>query len=290
MNKILFPTDFSECANHAENAAVELAKKFEAVLEIIHIVDNTIFKWESEEHFEETINMLPTLIDHPHIKNVHTGLEGLKAAMNKKQEDLLLQGVNAKTKILFGEPNTAITEYSKETKPALVVMGTHGASGIREDLIGSKTEWVNRHSPCPVLSIREVDENTFKINDILYVSNFSDRDENKNLEQINIFANSFNAKVHLLFINTPHQFEETYACYNRIEYVAKKHGLDNFDIHIYNHFTVEDGALAFIEHFETDIVSIANHGGAPITRWTEFRTTEVLINHSKVPVLSMNYK
>lgn len=290
MNKILFPTDFSECASHAENAAILLAKRFDSALEIIHVVDNTIFKWENEQHFEETINMLPTLLDHPRIEEVHSGLEGVHSALKAKQEELLLQGVNVKTKLLFGEPTTSITKYAKETQPALIVMGTHGVSGVREDLIGSKTEWVNRHANCPVLSIREVNDDTFKIDNILYVSNFSDKQENKNLEQIGIFANSFGAKINLLFINTPHQFEETYDCYNRIEFVAKKHNLENYNIHIYNHFTVEDGVLAFLDHFDTDIVAIANQGGAPITRWTEFHTIEVLINHSRIPVLSMNFK
>ena len=112
MNKILFPTDFSECATHAENAAILLAKKFDSALEIIHVVDNTIFKWENEQHFEETINMLPTLLDHPRIEEVHSGLEGVYSALKDKQEELLLQGVNVKTKLLFGEPTTAITKYA----------------------------------------------------------------------------------------------------------------------------------------------------------------------------------
>jgi len=287
MNKILFPTDFSDCAKHAQNAAISLAKLFDAELDVVHIVADTIFKWESEEHMRDTINVFPTS-GNVHAVEAHTGIETIQKAMKELEEEILLEGVNVKTHLLFGEPHTEILKLAKKEKPALIIMGTNGASGLKEEFIGSKTQWVNRYADSAVLSVRTADNDTFKVENIVYASDFKEVGANNNLEQINIFAKYFDAKVHLLFINTPHQFEESMACYDRIEKIATKHQMSNYEIHIYNHFTVEDGVLSFAEKFGADIVAISNHGNSGIKRWTEFRTTEVLINHAKVPVLSLN--
>lgn len=287
MNKILFPTDFSDCAKHAQRVAVSLAKTFDAELEVIHIVSDTIFKWESETHMRDTINMLPTS-GNVHVVDAHTGLESLQVAMKELRDELLLQGVNVKTHLLFGESHTEILKFAKQEEPALIVMGTNGASGLKEEFVGSKTQWVNRYANSAVLSVRNADDDNFKIDNIVYASDFREKGANNNLEQINIFAKFFDAKIHLLYINTPHHFEESMACYDRIEEIAEKHAMSNYDIHIYNHFTVEDGVLSFAEKFGPDVVAISNHGNSGIKRWTEFRTTEVLINHAKVPVLSLN--
>lgn len=287
MNKILFPTDFSDCAKHAQNAAVSLAKLFDAELDVVHVVSDTIFKWASEDHMRDSISVFPTT-GNVHVVEAHTGLEDLQEAMKALQEELLMQGVNAKTHLLFGESHTEILNFAKKSQPALIIMGTNGASGLKEDFIGSKTQWVNRYANTAVLSIRDSQDDTFKVNNVVYASDFKETGANNNLEQISIFAKYFNAKVHLLFINTPHQFEESMACYDRIEAIAEKHTMSDYDIHIYNHFTVEDGVLSFAEKFGSDIVAISNHGHSGIKRWTEFRTTEVLINHSKAPVLSLN--
>jgi len=287
MNKILFPTDFSDCAKHAERVAISLAKTFDAELEIVHIVADTIFKWESEEHMRDTIDILPTS-GNVHVVDAHTGIESLQKGMAELKEEIMLQGVNVKTHLLFGESHTEILKFAKKEKPGLIVMGTNGASGLREEFIGSKTQWVNRYAESAVLSVRNAYNDTFEVNDIVYASDFKEQGANNNLEQINIFAKFFDAKIHLLYINTPHNFEESMACYDRIEETAEKHQMSNYDIHIYNHFTVEDGVLTFAEKFGPDMVAISNHGNSGIKRWTEFRTTEVLINHSKVPVLSLN--
>jgi len=287
MNKILFPTDFSDCAKHAQNAAVSLAKLFDAELDIVHVVSDTIFKWASEEHMRDSISIFPTS-GNVHVVEAHTGLEDLQSAMKALQEELLLEGVNVKTHLLFGESHSEILNFAKKENPALIIMGTNGASGLKEEFVGSKTQWVNRYANTAVLSVRDSNDDTFKVENLVYASDFKETGANNNLDQINIFAKYFNAKVHLLYINTPHQFEESMACYDRIEAIAEKHAMSNYDIHIYNHFTVEDGVLTFAEKFGPDIISISNHGNSGIKRWTEFRTTEVLINHSKVPVLSLN--
>ncbi len=288
MNKIIFPTDFSECAGNAQRIAVQMAKKFDASLTVVHVVPDTIFKWESVEHMTETINMLPVDSSNVHVKTVHTGLEQLTAKLKELKEQILLEGVNVSTELLFGEPHTELLEYVKAEKPGLVIMGTNGASGLREEFIGSKTQWLNRYADCAVISVRYADENPLEIKNVVYASDFKEAGANNNIDQIGIFARSFGAKIHLLFINTPHQFEESMSCYDRIEAAAQKHNLENFDIHIYNHFTAEDGIISFINKFDTDLISISNHGHSGIKRWTEFRTTETLINHSRIPVLSMN--
>jgi len=288
MNRILFPTDFSECADHAQRVAVNLAKLFDAELDIVHVVSDTIFKWESEEHMTDTINMFPTEGGNLHITTANDVMVDVKRGLKQLRDEILLEGVNVKTHLLFGESHTEILKFAKKDPPALIVMGTNGASGLREEFVGSKTQWVNRYAKSAVLSVRNNDNEGFNVKDIVYASDFKEKGANNNLDQINIFAKASGAKVHLLYVNTPHQFEESMSCYDRIEEIVEKHELTDYDIHIYNHFTVEDGILSFAKKFNPDLVAISNHGYSGLKRWTEFRTTEVLINHAKIPVLSMN--
>ena len=288
MNVILFPTDFSNCANEAQKVAFSLAKLFNAELKIIHVVSDTIFKWESEDHFHESISMFPihsnttkVIIEDNEPNNLANSLKKIK----KEAHDL---GIKSTTELLFGDTSRVILEQISKHKASLLVMGTNGASGIKEAFIGSITQWITKKAECPVLSIRRLPKKGFKVEKIVYASDFKVESENKNLELIKILASYFNAQIHLLFINTPHYFEESYSCLNRIIDVAKKHDLENYKVDIYNHYTVEDGVINYSEKNDVDIIAVSNHQYGIFKSLIEHRTTEALINHAKVPVLTLN--
>lgn len=288
MNVILFPTDFSDCANEAKKVAFSLAKLFEAELRVVHVVSDTIFNWESEIHFSKAVDSFPLL---PNIPKVVTGKKNsnrfLEAIENIKEE-ANKHGVKASVELLFGNASAKIIEESTKCKASLIVMGTNGASGFNEAFIGSVAQKITRHAKCPVLSLRKVREEGFKVEKLIYASDFSVESENNNLQVVKVLANYFNARIHLLYINSPHYFEETIDSVTRITKVAEEHELSNFQIEIYNHFTVEDGVLAYANSNDIDLIAVSNHQYGLLKSIVEYKTVEVLVNHADVPVLTLN--
>lgn len=135
INKILVPVDFSEFSDRAVKAAILLAEKFQAKLMLLHVV--TLFQEDVDE--ETRLKKYE--------KRIETKLKDHKDDAAKKGigvESLLLRGFSASDKIL---------EYIEQKNFDLVVMGTHGRTGIKHFLYGSVSERVVRLAPIPVLTV-----------------------------------------------------------------------------------------------------------------------------------------
>lgn len=288
MNTILFPTDFSECANEAKKVAFSLAKLFGAELRILHVVNDTLFAWESEKHFTKAVETFPLLPKLPTVVTESNGDNRFKEAVSGIEQEGANKGIKTSSVMLFGNSAEKILEEAKSVNASMIIMGTNGASGLKEAFVGSVTQWVTRNAPCPVLSLRDAGENGFKVDSLIYASDFKVESENDNLEQVKILASYLDASIDLLYINTPHYFEDTTSCTERISKVALDHGLKNYNIEIYNHFTVEDGVLSYANLNNVDLIAVSNHQYGLLKSMVEFRTTEVLVNHAKVPVLTLN--
>ncbi len=288
MNTILFPTDFSDCANEAKQVAFSLAKLFDAELQIVHVVNDTIFDWESEDHFLRAIDTFPLLPKLPKVVSGNEETNQFSKLLASVKEEATKNGIKASVTLLFGDISDQILEISEKVKANLIVMGTNGVSGIKETIVGSNTQKITRKSRCAVLSLREVKKEGFKVDNLIYASDFKVESENNNLEVIKVLSHFLDAKVHLLYINTPHYFEETNSCIDRISKVAKEHDLSNYQIEIYNHFTVEDGVLSYANLNNVDLIAVSNHQYGLFKSIVEYKTSEVLVNHADVPVLTLN--
>lgn len=128
---ILHPTDFSDFSKYAFQLASALARDHRARLIVAHVVSE------------------PT--------SVSTAAEKYVDYMDVKEK---LEQIQARSKIrlqhrlLAGDPVEEICWLAKETRTRLIVMGTHGRSGLSRLLVGSVAEQVIRHAPCPVLTVK----------------------------------------------------------------------------------------------------------------------------------------
>ena len=138
--RILVPTDFSECSRAALAYAVELAGRFGGAVEVVHVLDLP--------HYLEGQIMVPTT------GGASEPLEAILMRRAEQEMERFLSGTRvAKVRFGSGNPVDAIVELAAEGKYDLVVMGTHGKRhGV---LTGSVTERVVRRAPCPVLTFRE---------------------------------------------------------------------------------------------------------------------------------------
>lgn len=138
---IVIPTDFSELSLAALPWARRLADSMQAEVHCVYVVE--------EPHIYATLDMGPVPI--PSVDELSRGAEKRMANFASKQLKALGQ---VTTKVLVGRPAEEVVNYAKDKGAALIIMTTHGYSGVKHVLLGSTTEEVLRHASCPVLSIR----------------------------------------------------------------------------------------------------------------------------------------
>jgi universal stress protein A len=142
ISTILVATDFSAASTGALGYGRLLAMKLGAALRVVHVVDDPLLAaaW-SEAYAFDTSELRERL------------REGAEAELAKVAATIT--DVPVTTEIIVGSPARAIIGRSAEPDIDLVVMGTHGRSGVSHLLLGSVAERVVRAAQCPVLTVRE---------------------------------------------------------------------------------------------------------------------------------------
>jgi nucleotide-binding universal stress UspA family protein len=141
---ILFPTDFSNGARAAMDHAVSLATDYHARLVLLYVVqDISIAEW-----------YIPSSL------SVNDLLEDMQKSASQEMDKWALEvSANAKDvekMVVRGVPFVEIIRTAREKQADLIVIGTHGRTGIDHLLFGSTAEKVVRKAPCPVLTVRSV--------------------------------------------------------------------------------------------------------------------------------------
>jgi nucleotide-binding universal stress UspA family protein len=139
--KILCPVDYSVCSNEALKYAVSIAVRDKAKLYLIHVIDVRMYGHEAPLSFE-----MPKPSE-----------ETLKKVKKELADNVLKQAkgeIEVETMVTTGIPAVEILNLAKEKGADLIVMGTHGRTGIAHVVIGSVAENVVRKAPCPVLTVR----------------------------------------------------------------------------------------------------------------------------------------
>ena len=139
---ILAPTDFSAVSNLSAAYAGKLAVAMRANLHLHHVVSEPL----SGKRVIDTAHPVRALDDAE--KEGKEKLSALLTAQEREQLDLT-------SYVGFGAPADQIVEYAEKNNIDLIVMGTHGRSGIEKMWLGSVTEKVLRHAHCPVLVVRQ---------------------------------------------------------------------------------------------------------------------------------------
>jgi nucleotide-binding universal stress UspA family protein len=144
--RILYATDFSELSAYALKHAAYLAQKCGAQLHCLYVVDDSYQYWMTFE--------LATVPAGPPVAELVATAEGhLKDFLAER----LPAGLEFHAHVLHGRPFVEIIRYARDEHMDLIVVGTHGRTGLRHVLMGSVADKVVRKSPCPVLTVRHPD-------------------------------------------------------------------------------------------------------------------------------------
>ena len=146
IRSILLPTDFSECGNYALSYAASLARTFGA--SIICVRDHVIEPMVPTVGYSGMTEPLP-------IADITDQLEdSAERELPKLAECEECAGLEVEELIVHGEAASEIVRVAKEREVDLIVISSHGRTGLGRILFGSTAEAVVRHAPCPVLVVK----------------------------------------------------------------------------------------------------------------------------------------
>jgi nucleotide-binding universal stress UspA family protein len=137
LKKILVPIDFSECSKKALQYAIPFARQFGAELILLHLV----------QQYPEVTDEIPMAL--APVEDIQTDLEALRKMVGDT--------VPSQALVQLGDPRVEITKAAKELSADLIILSTHGRTGLERVLLGSTAEKVVRHAGCPVLVVRELE-------------------------------------------------------------------------------------------------------------------------------------
>lgn len=142
-SKILVTTDFSPGANTALDAALSLAKRLQASVHVLHVVEDPVVAAAWSEAYAFDVLKLR---------------EDLVADAGRRLASIATAdpSVHLTTEVAVGRPAETIVRTAADRGADLIVVGTHGRSGVTRMLMGSIAERVVRHAECPVLVARAV--------------------------------------------------------------------------------------------------------------------------------------
>lgn len=274
MKKIIVPIDFSEYSENALETASVLARKYNAEIFALHMLElsNAVLTSTSEKHDVEAVFYLKLA----------------EKKFKKFLEKDYLNGIKVTPVVKHFKVFSEVNEVAKEHGADLIVMGSQGVSGLKEVLVGSNTEKVVRHSDIPVLVVKHNPILT-DFDNVVFACDFSEDAVRPYINATKMF-DTINAKLHLLYVNVPDAgFRSSAEMEKRVaEFLKRSDGnLDNMkNVTYVNDYSIEEGILNFSNVLGADLIAIATHGRTGLAHFFEGSISEDVANHSTLPVMT----
>ena len=144
---ILVPIDFSEQSKRTLAYATRIAARDGATIRLLHVFQVPDYAVTQYEHRQQGSEQLRNQVDWAE--------EEAQEHLNAVESELLGKGVKVKAYLRVGYPFEEILLMAKDPKVDLVIIGSHGRSGIKRLLLGSTAQRVVEHAQCPVLVVKE---------------------------------------------------------------------------------------------------------------------------------------
>jgi len=248
MKKILVPTDFSDFALNATKLAAKIAKRTNATIYLLHVVDIP---------YRETGNL-----PHQSAQSFPEGLALLNIAKKKYAEVIkadFLKEVRVVEALQIGGVFESLADQAEKNGIDLIIMGTHGTSGFLKDtFVGNVADKVVRSSNIPVITLRqEVTADNFE--NIVFASDFEDLDAIP-YEKLRPVMDAFKGKINLLRVATIGDFITSSEAHEKMHSFAKSVGMTNYSTNLYNAIQVQEGINEFANQIKADLIVAPTKG------------------------------
>lgn len=279
-DNILVPTDGSDCAQAAVGYAADLATHYDARVHALCVADSR------------------TLENAPKYDQVKKEREELA---ERTCNDISVSGVPVEQAVRTDIPHKAILRYVTEQDIDLIVMGTHGRTGVERYLLGSVTEKVVRLSDVPVLTVKAEDDGevTCPYTDILVPTDGSEGAEAAIDPAVDI-ARTYDARLHALSVIDTMALgvdvrsrtilealeESAQSAVETIEEHATQASVSAIETAI-EHGNPYRGIHSYVEEHDIDLVVMGTHGRSGIERYLLGSVAEKTVRTSPVPVMTV---
>ncbi|AVR44359.1 universal stress protein [Christiangramia fulva] len=275
MKRILVPVDFSKYSEYALKVAAQIARDLKCEIIVVHMMglsEPLLTRDEEREVFNALSYMQITkerftkFLDKPYLK----GITVIDVVHNDKN---------------FSE----LDEIATSRDAGLIVMGSHGLSGMKDIFVGSNTEKVVRSSEIPVLVIKNHIPD-FKIKNAIFACDLKD-DYLNSFQKTRKFLEPFNVHPRPLFVNIPERFlsnREMEAMASNFLMDAGIADADIFtEVDFYSDYTLESGIYHYCEERDIDLIVIPTHGRKGLAHFFYGSIGENVANNAKIPVLTI---
>jgi nucleotide-binding universal stress UspA family protein len=280
MPKILVPTDFSTYADKALDVAATIAENTHSELLLVHVNEQSSILMPISE-FGYTYDQA---IEDRFLHMIHENL-------NKVLHDLAARHPRVKihNSVIDGLFVPAIEELVTSEGVDLIVMGTKGASGLTEFVIGSNTQKIARRAHCPVLTVHSDSPAKFKN---IVIPTTLEKDQKAIFETLKKWNALISGKIYLLYINNPGAYRSDADIESRKKDLLEGSGLENLEIFKTENFTMneEQVIFEFAVEKEADLIVMGTHQRKGWSYFLLGSLTEDTINHASLPVFSIPLK
>jgi nucleotide-binding universal stress UspA family protein len=273
IKKILVPTDFSKTGQLAVQHAAFMAQLFKADLYLLHVLEITDLAYN-----------LPGIV----IQQDVVTLKTVADEQINNLADTIQKSYNIKvyTLCFTGSISGVIAETVVDKSIDIVIMGTHGAHGFKEFFVGSNAYKTVNMCPCPVLTVQSDIEKLGFANIILPIDDCFDSRQKVNFTLA--LAKNYASKVHILGLADedvdPDKFK---VKIESVENLIRKSGL-SFETHIVNSSDFALDTLRYARKVKADLITILTDHESKYNGKFMGLFGQQVVNHSKVPVLSVH--
>ena len=145
-SRIVVPTDFSDCSEAAWALAQRVAGTLRSEVVLAHVFVEPIIYGDPSSAADSSWQLFAE------------GRKWVEDELEKWASVARGQGITVRTIVRTGSANEEIVNLATDERAELIIMGTHGRTGLNRLLLGSVADRVIRFSPCPVLTVRQPDE------------------------------------------------------------------------------------------------------------------------------------
>lgn len=272
MEKIIVPIDFSEHSEQALKVAAALARKNKTEIIVLNMLEmSDVMLTATGGDQKEKTSFYYKLAE-----------QELKLFLIKDYlQNIKITPIIKHFKV-FAEVNEVALKYQAD----MIIMGSHGANGVKELFVGSNTERVVRSSDIPVLVVKE-ELGRVDFKNVVFACDFSKETIKAYINVLKMFKD---AKIRVVYVNLPNnRFRSSGEIEQRAKdffMTADGHLKQMQNFHCISDYTPEEGILNFSKKTGADIIAIPTHGRKGIAHFLEGSIGEDIANHASLPVMT----
>jgi nucleotide-binding universal stress UspA family protein len=275
MKKIIVPIDFSEPARNAVDFAIQFNRLIKGKILLLHVLELPA----ASVNFGADITASTAEVVYR--KEL---LEGTSDKLHEWAEIVRQAGQEVAIRLEFGSPYVGLGKEVAEEGGDWVIIGSKGASGLKEVFLGSNAERIIRHALCPVITVKGK-TNLADIKSMVFPTSLSP-EQDPIMENVKDFQRLLDLNMHMVCVMTPYNFLTEKVTKDQLNEFAERMGLVDYTVGAIDAEFSEEGILEYAKEVKAGIIVMGTHGKTGLAHLFGGSRAEDVANHSKIPVVT----